>query len=79
MVKDLWKNRVISFRKGDIIAAMLKAIRPFNASRRIVNVKGSTNPMLKAISDTTKPSRIQTAKNSNKRLKNIKIKKPLPK
>ena len=59
------KKRVTSFIKGVNIAATLKAMKPFKASKRIVKSKGSIFLAVKATSETAKANRIITAKKTS--------------
>ena len=62
------KKRVISLRKGVIIAATLRARSPFRASNRIVSVNGSIMPnVLTAIKETTNPKAMIPVKNVTSR------------
>ena len=51
-MKGFFRNKVISFRKAVVIAAILRAIKPFSANNRIAKLNELALLIMKAILET---------------------------
>ena len=65
------KRRITSFRNGVNMPAMLRAIKPLSASKRMKKVNGLIKLRLKAKIDMTKAKAMITAKKANSFFKTI--------